>query len=71
MTNIIVLMTLNDIIVLETITSGKLIKSHYLIGFTVQKHAPIHKKQRIGTYVYYYSLMSSYKLYDYTKIRQK
>lgn len=46
MTNITVLMTLNDIIVLETIKSGKQIKSHYLIGFTVHKHARIHKKQR-------------------------
>lgn len=42
-------MTLNDIIVLESITSEKLIKSHYLIGYIVQKHGYI--RNNVGKYI--------------------
>jgi len=37
----IVLMNLNDIMILETIKSEKVIKSYYLIEFTVIKHGQI------------------------------
>lgn len=51
-------MNLNDIMILDTIKSEKVIKSYYLLEFTVLKHEEIIDNV-CNVYIYYYDYLMS------------